>query len=37
MNHNISDRLTQQLAFLNEVEKLKLIYRWNKISCVAIA
>jgi putative hydrolase of HD superfamily len=26
----VDDRLTQQLAFLNEVERLKLIYRRNK-------
>lgn len=30
MTVRISDRLAQQLAFLNEVEKLKLVYRRNK-------
>ncbi|HEY0735232.1 MAG TPA: HD domain-containing protein [Herpetosiphonaceae bacterium] len=30
MTLRISDRLAQQLAFLNEVEKLKLVYRRNK-------
>jgi putative hydrolase of HD superfamily len=30
MTFSVSNRLTQQLAFLNEVEKLKLIYRRNK-------
>ncbi len=30
MDFVLSDRLTKQLAFLNEVEKLKLIYRRNK-------
>ena len=30
MTFRISDRLTQQLAFLNEIEKLKLVYRRNQ-------
>lgn len=30
MTMRINDRLTQQLAFLNEIEKLKLVYRRNK-------
>jgi putative hydrolases of HD superfamily len=30
MTHSVGDRLAKQLAFLNEVERLKLIYRRNK-------
>lgn len=30
MTCSIGDRITQQLAFLNEIEKLKLVYRRNK-------
>ncbi|MBV9788018.1 MAG: HD domain-containing protein [Chloroflexi bacterium] len=30
MTLHIGDRLAQQLAFLNEIEKLKLVYRRNK-------